>query len=254
MASEAGRLDLYLIVGDGLGEGSGGDSYVLRLNDGLFGGWEGLAGEVVSVDEAGDTVRSLLDRIDEPVDRFQPDWVILSIGANDVWLPWLSGRSLGWWAWLLYRRIRYGQIPERDLDRFASAYRALIDRIRAVSDAQVLVCTVCPLGERITTPLNRQVARLNGVIKRVAVDRGVPVADVWQAFVEELAVLPRQSRSLPRYLWSATLDQRRLREGSSVALSRRRRLLLTYDGIHFNSRGADLWAATVLNALVRAAN
>ena len=36
------------------------------------------------------------------------------------------------------------------------------------------------------------------------------------------------------------------------ALARRRKLHLTYDGIHLNSRGADLWAVTVLQALARA--
>ena len=34
-------------------------------------------------------------------------------------------------------------------------------------------------------------------------------------------------------------------------LGRRRRLLLTFDGRHLNSRGADLWASTILRTLAR---
>jgi lysophospholipase L1-like esterase len=177
--------------------------------------------------------------------------VILAVGSNDVWLPWLSGRSLGWWLWLRYRRLRHGVTPTTDLDAFAAVYRALIDRARTVAGARVLACTVSPLGEDLASPVNRQVARLNGAIKRVATDCQVPVADVWQAFVGELAPLRQPSRLLPRWSWSAWWDRRCLRIMLPDEISRRRHLQLTYDGIHLNRRGADLWAAAVLVALAR---
>ncbi len=242
---------VYLFAGNSLTEGIYGESYVERVSSALAQGRSGLAGEVVNAGRGCDTVLSLLERIDRPLRQYQPQWVILAVGGNDVWLPWLSGHSLGWALWFLYRRIRLGQKPSTDLDQFAAAYRALIDQARQAG-ARVLACTVSPLGERLSSPVNRRLARLNGVIKHVAADCLVPVADVWQAFVEELATLPLSSNYVPGEWLFNWLDRRRLSATSPDEVARRRRLHLTFDGIHLNSRGADLWADTILSALAQA--
>ena len=242
---------VYLFAGDSLTEGVHGEDYVERVGKGLYRGWAGLEGEVVNAGRGGDTVKSLLDRIDGPLSCHQPEWVVLAVGANDAWMPWLAERSLGWKLWFQVRRLRAGQKPTQDLDQFAALYRALVDKAQQAG-ASVLVCTTTPVGERITTPLNRQLARLNGVIKHVAVDQQVPVADVWQAFVEQLAPLPKPSSYVPGEWLFTWLDRRRLRSRSPDELSRKRRLHLTFDGLHLNSRGADLWAYTVLTGLALA--
>ncbi len=244
-------ITVYLFAGDGLTEGSYGESYVDRVARALYHGQSGLEGEVVNAGRGNDTVKSLLRRVDRPLHRYLPDWVILAVGGNDVWFPWLSARSVGWWFWLRYRGIRWGQKPTTDLDQFAAAYRDLIDRVRQVN-ARVLVCTTPPIGEQLSSPLNRRLARLNGIIKHVAAACQVPVADVWQAFVEEFAILSRPSGYIPGEWLFTWIDRRRLRSTSLEEISRRRRLHLTFDGLHLNSRGADLWADTVVNALALA--
>jgi len=247
----AAATTVYLFAGDSLTEGIYGESYVERVARGLYHGWAGLEGEVVNAGRGGDTVLALLERIDGLLRDHRPDWVILAVGGNDVWIPWLSSHSPGWRLWFLYRRFRAGPKPATDLDHFAAAYRALIDRARQ-GDARVLACTVSPLGERLSSPLNRRLARVNGVIKHVAAECQVPVADVWQAFVEELATIPNPSGYLPGEWLFAWLDRQRLKKSSPDEIGRRRRLHLTLDGVHLNSRGAELWANTVLNALAQA--
>lgn len=242
---------VYLFAGDSLTEGIYGESYVDRVAAALSAGWAGLAGQAVNAGRGGDTLRSLLNRIDAPLAKVRPDWVILAVGGNDVWQWWLSRHSLGWWLWLLGRRLRGSQLPLTDLDQVAAAYRALIDKAWQAG-AQVLACTISPFGEQLSSPPNRQLASLNGVIKRVASERGVPLADVAQAFVEELAVVPSPVRYTPGEWLSYWLDRRRMQTESPDEVSRRRRLHLTFDGIHLNSRGAELWAHTILLALARA--
>ncbi len=242
---------IYLFAGDSLTEGIYGESYVERVARALYRGRAGLEGEVINAGRGGDTVQALLNRIDGPLHDHRPDWVILAVGANDVWIPWLSERSIGWWLWFHYRQFKTGQKPTTDLDRFAAAYRALIDKAQKAG-ARVLACTVSPLGERLSSSLNCRLARVNGVIKHVAADCQVPVADVWQAFVEELALVPRPSDYLLREWLFAWLDRKRLRQASPDEVAQRRRLHLTFDGVHLNSRGADLWADVVLNALAQA--
>lgn len=244
------RITVYLFAGDSLTEGVYGESYVERVAKALYTGRHGLRGEVVNAGRRGDTAKALLRRIDRSLRRHQPHWLILAIGSNDVWYPWLSSHSAGWWLWLQYQRFRNGQSPAMDLDHFATTYRALIDRARQIR-ANVLACTVSPLGERLSSPVNGRVARLNGVIKHVAADCQVPVADVWQAFVGELAPLPSRSGYLSAEWLFAWSDRRRMQKQHPDEVAERRRLHLTFDGIHLNSRGADLWAETVLRALAQ---
>ena len=244
-------MTLYLFAGDSLTEGVYGENYVERVGKALYQGWAGLSGEVVNAGRGADTIRSLLARLDQPLHQYKPDWVVLAVGANDVWIPWLTDHSFGWLLWSWYRRAVDGLRPTTDLDQFAALYRALVDKVQQAG-ARPLVCTTSPVGERLASPVNRRLARLNGVIKHVAVECGVPIADVWQAFVEELAPLPRQAGYVPGEWLFAWLDRRRLQHKSPDEIARRRGLLLTFDGLHLNSRGADLWAYTIVRALAQA--
>jgi lysophospholipase L1-like esterase len=244
--------DVYLFAGDSITEGIVGESYVERVAKMLYQERGGLCGEVVNAGRGSDTVMSLLERIEGPLLRHRPRWVVLAVGINDVWLPWLSTHSLGWRLWNAYRRAARGQVPAVDLDQFAASYRALIDTARAVAQADVLVCTVSPIGENLASPLNRQLARLNGTIKHVAADRRAPVADIWQAYVEEIATLSRPSKYVAGEWLFTLMDRQRLRGTAPDELGRRRRLWLTFDGLHPNSRGADLWATTIVAALAQA--
>jgi lysophospholipase L1-like esterase len=245
------KTTVYLFAGDSLTEGIYGASYVERMAAALTRGEHGWEGEIVNAGRSGETIASLLQRIEGLIVDHQPTWLVLAVGCNDVWLPWLSDHSLGWRLWAGVQRLRTGQRPTRDLDQFTAGYRAVIDRARQAG-VRVLACTTSPVGERLSSPVNGRVARLNGAIKRVAADQRVPVADVWQAFVEELALLPRHSDYLSAEWLFVWLDRRRYRGTGPDAMAERRRLHLTFDGVHLNSRGADLWASVVLKALARA--
>jgi lysophospholipase L1-like esterase len=243
------RSTLVLFAGDSLTEGTHGESFVARVGQELAERNGELAPGLVNAGRDGETVRSLLARIEGLVREVEPQYLVLAVGTNDAWFHWLGLQSLGWWLFLRTRAVRMGQGATADLDGFAACYRALIDRSRTACGAEVLACTISPVGEVLTSPLNRHVARLNGVIKRVAAERRVAIADVWQEFVEQLAREPRPSGHLPKAWWSRAWDRRRLRSMTPDQLARRRRLRLTFDGIHLNSRGAGLWAAAILHAL-----
>jgi lysophospholipase L1-like esterase len=243
---------ITLCAGDSLTEGAYGESYVARLAGALESGESGLRGRVVNAGRGADTLQALLGRIREPLRRHRPATVVLAIGINDIWLPWLASHSLIWHVWLLRRRFRDHQVPTTDLDQFAALYRSLIGLVRDEGVSTVVACTTSCCGERLSTPANRQLARLNGVIKQAAGDCQVPVADVWQAFVDELAPIELASGYVAGEWIFAAMDRRRLQTSSADEISSRRRLHLTFDGIHLNSRGADLWARTILDTLASA--
>jgi lysophospholipase L1-like esterase len=243
----------YLFVGDGLTEGAYGESYVERIAKSLYLGQRGLGGDVANAAVGPETIHSAVQRIDEVLQHYQPSSVVLAVGGNDVWIPWLGSNSLGWWLWHRYQRVAHGLRTTGDLDEFGALYRMLVDKVRSHAGTRVVACTTTPFGERLNTPVNRQLARLNGIIRHVAEERQVPVADIWQVFIEELAPLERPSGHVPREWIVTWFDRFRIRSRSPDNIARRRRLSLTFDGVHLNSRGADLWAATILEALARQA-
>lgn len=249
---DVAQTGVYLFVGDSLTEGTYGESYVARIAAVLNQGGAQVPDRVVNAGVGADTLRAVFSRIGGLLKQHRPDWVILAIGVNDIWLPWLARHSIGWQIWLLSRRFRLGQVPTTDLDRFAALYRTVIGEIVDQAGCRMLACTTSCCGEQLASPPNRQLARLNGVIKDVAADCGVPVADVWQAFVEELAPLRLPSAYIPGEWLFTWMDRRRIQYTTPDEVSQRRRLYLTFDGIHLNSRGADLWARTILNTLAAA--
>jgi len=243
--------NVYLFAGDSIVEGVYGESFIEGVFEALAARSPESEPKVINAGRSGDTVSALEGRIDRLLQEYRPDWVILAVGINDVWWPWLGSHSLGWRIGLAIRSLRTGQRATPDLDQFAAAYRSLIDRCRRAG-ARVLACTVGPIGEQITSPLNQQVARLNGVIKHVVAEQQVPLADVWQASVEELAVLPRGSGYFSGEWLFAWMDRRRYAATGPEAMARRRGLHLTFDGVHLTARGAALWSRTIVEALERA--
>jgi len=242
---------IYLFAGDSLVEGVYGESLVERVVQALSGNNPEFDARVINAGRSGDTVSALERRIGPLLEQYHPGWVILAVGTNDVWWPWLANHSPGWRIALGIRRQRTGQQATPDLDQLAAAYRSIIDRCRRAG-ARVLACTVAPIGEQISLPLNQQVARLNGVIKHVVTEQQVPLADVWQAAVEELAGLPHSSGYFSGEWLLAWLDRRRYATAGPEAIAARRGLHLTFDGVHLTARGADLWARTIVAALARA--
>lgn len=243
--------NVYLFAGDSLVEGVYGESFVERVYQALAAGSPELDARVINAGQSGDTVSALEARIEHLLQEYRPDWVILAVGTNDVWWPWLTSHSLGWRIVMAVRRLRTGQRATPDLDQFAAAYRSLIDRCHRAG-ARVLACTVGPISEQISLPLNQQVARLNGAIKHVVAEQRIPLADVWQAAMEELAGLPRASGYFAGEWLFAWLDRKRYTTAGPEAMAARRGLNLTFDGVHLTARGADLWARTILAALAQA--
>ena len=85
------RPTVYLFAGDSLTTGSLGESYVARIAAAFNQGEARPTRHLVNAGRDADTLRALLARIDQPLQQHQPDWVVLAIGINDVWLSWLAG-------------------------------------------------------------------------------------------------------------------------------------------------------------------
>jgi lysophospholipase L1-like esterase len=241
-----------VFFGDSLTEAAQGASYLRLLRDWAASDARLVDVELVNAGVSGDTVRNLIRRVGRDVVDRAPDAVVIYIGVNDVaTLP--LRRSLPTYARL--RTLRYfarekgikGPVTSA---AYGDGLRILVDALAARTDARVALCTPAPYGESLSAPAWRVFEQYASAARHVANARGCDLVDLHAAFARALAPLPprplgQRVRDLAReqpLLW------RLLREPSPSecdALAQARGYAYTYDGIHFNTRGAQL----VANAL-----
>jgi len=229
-----------VFFGDSLTEGVDGASY-LRVLEERTRADDRLAGlELINAGTGGDTIVNLARRLGRDVVPRQPDWVVLFLGVNDC-TTYLLPRSLPTLANYRSRRyfrrdkgVRQSVTPER----FRDGLRIVVEGIRARTPARVAICTPSTFGESLHSRNWRMLGRYADVARLVASERGCPLIDVRAALERELARLPE--RSLPTRVRSRLT--RGLRGVDIEELSRRRGFALTYDGVHYNDRGAALVA------------
>ena len=229
-----------VFFGDSLTEGVDGASY-LRVLEQRTRADPRLAGiELINAGVGGDTIVNLARRIERDVVSRQPDWVVLFLGVNDC-TTYLLPRSLP--TLTTYRSRRYfrrdkGVRQPVTPERFRDGLRIVVEGIRARTSAQVALCTPSTFGESLHSRNWRMLGRYAGMTRQVASERGCPLLDIRVAIERELAALPE--RSLPERIRSRLT--RGLRGVDIEELARRRSFAITYDGVHYNARGAALVA------------
>lgn len=243
-----------LFAGDSITSGMPGASYfdlvVARLA--ASPPWSGV--DPINAGRGGDTVEALLHRIPPLLERHHPRWAVLAIGHNDIWLPRLKGQDPLMDIILSGRARVSHQSPSPDLAAFKSSYRALVDLIQDSVGNRLIICTCSVIGEDTSSPANRAMSAANDLIRELADAQSLELADVWAAFAQELAQLPPK---LPTTLtppdgWQCIKDHLRSRIAPPEATPNQG-LRLTFDGVHPNSRGSELWARAVWQALSAAA-
>jgi acyl-CoA thioesterase I len=186
----------------------------------------------------GQLAYNLLQRLDEVV-ACQPDVVTVLIGTNDVNATF----SQEWED--SYRKER--QLPEKPtLAWYRLNVERIIDRLRAETDAQIVILDLPMLGEDLASEMNRRVADYNAVLRAIATEKRVPCLPLR----ERLGALLPQNRTPPPYegkkgpvvrVWIKHFMQRK----SWNTVSADHGLELLTDHIHLNDRAAAVVAALI---------
>lgn len=216
-----------LFLGDSLTEGSPGVS-TLDILEALLPDCS-----LINWGRGGDSAPSLYQRLQTLPFPTDIEIAFLWVGVNDVFLK--VSPSFG-----LLRRLR-NQHWSANQTEFEASYRKLLaylqPRVRHV-------VTVSPLfiGEQLDNLWNRALESIIAAVERISaqyyVSRYIPLRE---AFVRELAQEP-SSDYLARSLAVIQLDKL-LRTPQQVdAVSARRGRRFTLDGVHLNSRGANIVA------------
>jgi lysophospholipase L1-like esterase len=221
--------------GDSLTEGTPGVSFFEALEAML------PEDKLVNYGKGGDTVISLYRRMARHRADDGWDLVVLWVGVNDV----LAKLSLGHAT--LKRLMR--QPRSSDHAEFADYYHRTLKLLWSEA-GRVLAVSPLLVGEDLANPWNRELGRLCEVIASVSASfDAVQYVDLRTCLSERL---PKECASdyLPRSVASIARDALVLRTPAQVdAVSSRRGLSLTLDGVHLNSTGAEAVAGALFRAI-----
>lgn len=115
----------------------------------------------------GNTSRDLLCRWDNDINALRPDWVVMMIGANDVW-----------------RQFDSPCRPERAVlpDEYRKNLGAIADRTKA----KTIWLTPYYLEPNENDAMRATMDEYRAIMKEVAAERGIPVVDTQEAFAHIL--------------------------------------------------------------------
>ena len=170
------RADGGLIVKDGQKVAFMGDSitaqgwevpggYVKLVTAGL----ETLGVKIVPIPAGvgGNTSKNMLERLDRDVLSKKPDWLTLSCGVNDVWHG-ADGVAI---------------------EPYEKNITSIVDQAQAAG-IKVVILTATVIGEDLPNEANKKLIPYNDFLRKLAKERGLPIADENQAFQDAIKAAP----------------------------------------------------------------
>lgn len=193
--------------------------------------------ELVNFGKGGDTVSSLKRRIQKIEDLRTFDVFVLYIGTNDVF-----GRINVKHKFL---KLTMNQLPTKNPTTFKASYRKLIQYLLKYNK-KILILPPLLVGEELNNQWNKQVETLANIVEEQAkFFTSITFIDMRNIFVENLKG-KKISSYLPTSLLSIKKDVDNLKTPSIVdSKSKERGLHLTLDGVHINSKGANIIAREI---------
>lgn len=170
----------------------------------------------------------------------RPRLVVVLVGTNDA-VASLSAQQ----AATCVRLMRLPQVP--DLDWYRDNLGQIVVASRAAG-AEVALVTLPPLGEDLASPANARLALYNQAIREIAAAHGADLLDLHTPLASALVGRPTPARPGPyKGLGNVVAVAGRLHVLGEThdAVSDRRGLHLTTDGVHLNERSGAVLADLV---------
>lgn len=184
----------------------------------------------------GDTLLGLSKRIGCFLMKSSCKEFIIEIGGNDILLPFLKKHSKEW-AKIVDRLIARGSVPLPKAADFTEEYEKLIWKL---SDKKIKAISIPCIGENIESDLNAKVDKYNESIKNLCIKYGVAYVDFnkWQKEIINNSN-PGTGYFISKNPFDVMIDSLITTYlGFSSWISKKRKLIVTVDGVHLNKKGA----------------
>ena len=209
------------LIGDSLTEGRPGVSFY-KILKGKY------PNEIfINLGKPGETVKSLYNRLSKTTLDTDFDLIFLWIGVNDVYSKLLKVQA---------------QPVSNNREEFEDYYKRIIEWIKAYSK-KVIVVTPALVGEKMDSPSNMEIKELAKMVDSIASSyMDISVLDMQQIFSKHLANL-ECSDYISTNVMTIMKDALFVKKIPRIdKLSKERGLYCTLDGVHMNSKGAEIVA------------
>ena len=174
------------------------------------------------------------------------DYVVF-VGVNDAWIPWVSSLN-DYWASVSNRG---NEIVSHEPEEFEAAYRKILDGLKARGKRIVVIG--CPVVQVNGFPHEELIPKYNRILERLAEEYGAAFIDTYAlqmaALDEELTYYEQGEGVIPggdRFAIMVLLVTHPEIKDEVADLYG---LELTVDGLHFNSKSAQV-VANALNEIL----
>ena len=159
-----------------------GTSYVADVEAELLISYTDLKIKVLNRGTADNTVRDLKERWQKDVLDWQPDWVFVFIGINDVW-----------------KQFQYPNVADRWIqpEEYERTYRELIERTKPAVRQMVLV-TPYYLELNRAEPMRIRIEEYADIVRRLAQEYDLEIVDLQPAWDELLTRMYSQQIAYDR--------------------------------------------------------
>jgi lysophospholipase L1-like esterase len=218
-------------IGDSITAAMPGVSYVDKVDAAL------ADVETLNYGKGGDTVISVLTRLETMRIASDIDILFVFIGVNDVFV------KTGWWHPTLKRVMKQPWVKNNS--EFQAAYQRLVAYCQPLAKRVVLLPPLL-VGEDVTSKANQTLQRYATTVAQVAKDHRLDYIDTRSMIVEALREQPIASYR-PKRLGQIKQDMEKLTSDTLIdQASQQRGLHVTMDGVHLNSTGAGLIAQAII--------
>ncbi|KQL54414.1 GDSL family lipase [Heyndrickxia shackletonii] len=216
------------LVGDSLTEGRPGVSFINFLRE----RYPKIT--FVNLGKPGETIKSLHTRLTKTVLETDYELIFLWIGVNDVYSKMLKVQA---------------QPVTCDYNEFQSIFTEVMEMI-TVSTKQVVTVSPAVVGENVRNEANEGLRELSAIIQSISQKYSNATFLNMQSVFENYLVNVNSSDYLSTSIFRVMKDVLFYKNPKRInRLSKSRGLYLTLDGIHLNSRGAEMVADEYSNMI-----
>lgn len=202
--------------------------------------------DLVNLGQDGDTLSGIRNRTLARLAREDDyDLVVIAAGHNDVILTEFDRRSTVHRS-IVRRLAKKGSVPAHNFEHFVAIYRDLVAAVRKATEAGIVITTMSCVNEAPESSSAQMRIEYNKRIRAVATETGVDLADVGLHCDETFEEQECRDYLMENLLALQLTDRwKSKRPERADRLSRARGLHLTIDGVHLNSRGAQIYANAI---------
>lgn len=206
--------------------------------------------EFVNLGRDGDTVFGIMNRTISHLRKNSTyDLIVIAAGHNDIILSDFLKKSKIRVS-IVKNLKKQGSIAASDYNAFVSTYTAFIRGVRDIFPSPIMVTTLSCLNEDLTAPTNEKRFLYNQGIRKIASDYNLHLVDIAHEFDSVLKRYGCRNYFMNSLLESLLFDKRKCKTpGGADKLSKKRSLNLTIDGIHLNSRGAEIYSQLLISGI-----